>query len=308
MKISHALAAAAAVATAGSVGILGAPIASADPTTTTIGSQAKLVDGNVVQAWTITNLKPSSDAIPYPVAGTLWEATATDEALEGGATPIVSNLNARAKSGETYRVLFGVATPQGVNPSTLAQGEKTTGKVYFDVTGDKPDSVVYNAGGQDLLVWVEAPPPARQGGTQWTPAPSRGQTSPAPAATPATPAPAASPTATGTEGAPLPASGAQLPTGSSGTPLPVGTPATPLPTGSQGTPLPAGSQGTPAVAGTEGAPLPASAQEAPALAPAPAVAPAPAPAVSQGTPLPAGSQGTPATPTTTTIAPPPPGS
>ncbi len=312
MKISHALAAAAAVATAGSVGILGAPIASADPTTTTIGSQARLVDGNVVQGWTITNLKPSSDAIPYPVAGTLWEATATDEALEGGATPIVSNLNARAKSGETYRVLFGVATPQGVNPSTLAQGQKTTGKVYFDVTGDKPDSVVYNAGGQDLLVWVEAPPPARQGGTQWSPAPSRGQTSQAPAATPATPAPAASPTATGTEGAPLPASagGAQLPAGSSGTPLPVGTPATPLPAGSQGTPLPVGSQGTPAVAGTEGAPLPASAQEAPAVAPtpAPAVAPAPAPAVSQGTPLPEGSQGTPATPTTTTIAPAPPAS
>src|SRR3954454_19207027 len=78
---------------------------SADPTTTTIGSQAKLVDGNVVQGWTITNLKSSSDTIPYPVAGTLWGATAPDEALEGGATPIVSNLNARAKSGETYRVL-----------------------------------------------------------------------------------------------------------------------------------------------------------------------------------------------------------
>jgi hypothetical protein len=321
VKITHALATAAAVATAGSVGILGAPIASADPTTTTIGSQAKLVDGNVVQGWTITNLKPSSDAIPYPVAGTLWEATATDEAIEGGATPIVSNLNARAKNGETYRVLFGVATPQGVNPSTLAQGQKTTGKVYFDVTGEKPDSVVYNAGGQDLLVWVEAPPPARQGGT-WSPAPSRGQTSPAPAATPATPAPAANPTATGTEGAPLPASaeGAQLPTGSSGTPLPVGNPAAPLPTGSQGTPLPVGSQGTPAVAGTEGTPLPASVQEVPAGAPTPAPAgaptpapagaptPAPAPAASQGTPLPEGSQGTPATPTTTTIAPPPPAS
>ena len=164
MKITSALAAAAAIAAAGSVGIIGAPNAAADDTsTTTIGSQAKLVDGNVVQGWTITGLKTSSDPIPYPVAGTLWEATATDEAIQGGATPIVSNLNARARSGQTYRALFGVATPQGVNPSTLAPGEKTTGKVYFDVTGETPDSVVYNAGGQDLLVWVQpaAGPPGR---------------------------------------------------------------------------------------------------------------------------------------------------
>jgi hypothetical protein len=248
VKITSALAVAAAIAAAGSVGILGAPVALADPSTTTIGSQAKLVDGNVVQGWTITGLKTSSDAIPYPVAGTLWEATATDEALQGGATPIVSNLNARARSGQTYRALFGVATPQGVNPSTLAQGEKTTGKVYFDVTGDTPDSVVYNAGGQDLLVWVQPPPAPRSSGGPSSG--SRGSATAAPAATtPGAPAAAGSPAAaTGTEGTPL-AAGASTPAGS------------------QGTPLPAGSEGTP---------LPASAQEAPAVAPAPA---------GQGTPV-----------------------
>ena len=120
-----------------------------------------------MQGWTITDLKASTDQIPYPVAGTLWEATATDQAIEGSVTPIVSNLNARAKSGETYRVLFGVATPQGVNPATLAQGQQTTGKVYFDVVGDTPDSVVYNAGGQDLAgvgaATAPAPHPARRG-------------------------------------------------------------------------------------------------------------------------------------------------
>jgi hypothetical protein len=105
------------LAAAATVSIIGAPIASAeDVTTTTVGNQAKLVDGNVVQGWTISNLRTSSDVIPYPVAGTLWEATATDEAIQGSATPIVSNLNARARSGRTYRVLFEVATPQGVNP------------------------------------------------------------------------------------------------------------------------------------------------------------------------------------------------
>jgi hypothetical protein len=137
----------------------------------------------------------------------------------------VSNLNARARSGQTYRALFGVATPQGVNPSTLAQGEKTTGKVYFDVTGDTPDSVVYNAGGQDVLVWVQPPPQPRSSGTSSSGA--SGQTSAAPAATTSgTPAVAGSPAAaTGTEGAPLPA-GAPLPSGSSGTLLPAGTPGT----------------------------------------------------------------------------------
>jgi hypothetical protein len=70
-----------------------------------------LTNGNVVQGGTISNLKTRTEQIPYPVAGTLWEATATDQAIEGSATPIVSNLNARAKSGETYRVVFGVATP-----------------------------------------------------------------------------------------------------------------------------------------------------------------------------------------------------
>ena len=291
------LTAAATVATAGAVGLITAPTSAAeDVTTTTVGSQAKLVDGNVIQGWTISDLRPSSDAIPYPVAGTLWEATATDEALQGSATPIVSNLNARARSGETYRVLFGVATPQGVNPATLPQGQKTTGKVYFDVTGDAPDAVVYSAGNQDLLAWAQAAPTPRQsgtqGGTQWRP-PARSQASPAPAATPATPAPAATPAVPGTTpapaapaatpvpaapGAPLPASaeaapGAPLPAGSQGTPLPAGSQGTPLPAGSQGTPMPAGNQGTPALVPAEGA-LPPTGQGTPTT-PVTTVPPAP---------------------------------
>jgi hypothetical protein len=306
------LAAAATVATAGAVGIIAAPVSSAeDVVTTTIGSQAKLVDGNVVQGWTITNLRPSSDVIPYPVAGTLWEATATDEAIEGSATPIVSNLNARARSGETYRVLFGVATPQGVNPATLAQGQKTTGKVYFDVTGDSPDAVVYSAGNEDLLAWAQpVTTPQRQGGSQWTP-PARGQASPAPAATPATPVPATAPGATPAAAAPaatpVPAAPATTPVPAApGAPLPASAeavPGAPLPAGSQGTPLPAGSQGTPLPAGSQGTPLPAGSEGTPAMAPAEG---APVPASTATTPLPASSQGTPATPVTTTTVPPAP--
>jgi hypothetical protein len=321
-------------AAVGAIGAISAPIAGAeagapDVTTQNIGSAGKLLDGNVIQEWTITDLKPSSDVIPHPLNGTLWEATATDRAVQGVVTPIVSNFNARAADGQTYRALFGAATPQGVNPSTLGQGEQTSGKIYFDVTGPKPESVVYNAAGQDLLVWEHAAPSAPQSSPSSYPStryPSQRPATTAPAATPAQPAEAAA-TAPGTPGAAPAAAGTEVPaaTGSVGTPLPAGSTGTPLPAGSTGTPLPAGSQGTPAPAGTAaapagsvGTPLPAGSQGTPAApgapaAVAPAVEGAPVPASTQGTALPAGSQGTPAapgpeqvpTPTTYTPAPTP---
>jgi hypothetical protein len=254
-------------------GLVCAPIVSADaaepaaPSTQSLGSQAKLVNGDVIQGWTISNLKPSSDTIPHQVSGTLWEATATDAALQGSVTPIVSNFNARAADGQTYRALFGVATPQGVNPSTIAQGDETSGKVYFDVTGSAPTSVVYNAGGQDLLIWNQ-PAPSSTGST-YKSYPATGPATAAPAGTTAD-APegtVAAPTATGAE---VPAAGSQ------GTPLPEGTQGNAVPAGSQGTPLPEGSQGTPATP-AEGAPVPAA---------------------SQGTPAPEGGEQVPPTPTT----------
>ncbi len=253
MKLSRITSVLAATATGG---FLGAPLASAEPAepeatqtgptvqTQTLGSQGKLVDGAVIQGWTITNLKPSSDVIPYPVAGTLWEATATDQAIQGPATPIVSNLNARAADGQTYRSLFGVATAQGVNPSTLAPGQETSGKVYFDITGASPDSVVYNAGGRDLLVWTQ--PPASSSSTL----PTSYGTGSSPAAAAEAPATEV-PEGTATE---VPAAtSSQAPEGSQGTPLPEGAPAQPA----QGTPAPAGTEGIPQPAGSQGTPLPA---------------------------------------------------
>lgn len=139
MKITNALA---TVVAAGAIGFIGTPIAAADDlTTTTIGNEARLTNGNVVQGWTITNLKPSTDVIPYPVAGTLWEATATDQAIEGSVTPIVSNLNARAKSGETYRVLFGVATPQGVNPQPSPRASRPRARCTSLATPERKPAV-----------------------------------------------------------------------------------------------------------------------------------------------------------------------
>jgi hypothetical protein len=285
LKITTITAAFAAAA-AGAAAVIGAPSAFADDLETqTLGEQAELVNGDVTQSWTVSNLKTSTDVIPYPVRGTLWEATATDEAVRGNVTPIVSNLNARARSGETYRALFQVATPQGVNPSTLAQGQKTTGKVYFDVTGDTPDSVVYNAGGNDVALWVQPPPSSTgQSGRSWPTTGGGAATTPAEgtaAGAEAVSVPPAEGTAAteGTPGAP----GTTLPTGSQGTPITPGSQGTPITPNTQGTtPVPAGEQGTPVPAGNQGTPVPAANQGTPA------------PAGSQGTPAAAGSQGTPA--------------
>ncbi|MBJ7464971.1 MAG: MPT63 family protein [Mycolicibacterium sp.] len=300
--------AAAAIAAAGAITALSAPIAIADDhnavNTTHLGSQAELVDGNVVQGWTVTGLKVSTDTIPYQPHGTLWEATATDHAIQGSAIPIVSNFNARARDGQTYRALFGVATAQGVNPATLAQGQQTSGKVYFDVTGSAPDSVVYATNATDLIVWVTPPPAASTGsaaasGTRTYQAPATEATS---TETSTTETPAAPADAEATTPAPttVPAEA-----GRQGTPLPEGTAETaPVPAGSQGTPLPEGEPGlTPAgvqeVPATAAAPAPAAEGTAPAPA-AVEAAPAPAEAGSQGTPLPEG-----AAPTTTPVVAPP---
>lgn len=143
------------MATVAVVALAGAPAASANPSVAPLGTQQELTapTGNIA-AWTVSDLRTSADQLPAPLAGELWEATATVEAVRGDVTPVISDLNARAANGQNYRALFNVATPQGINPSILRQGMRSTGKVYFDVTGQEPNSVVYNDGVQDLLIWT----------------------------------------------------------------------------------------------------------------------------------------------------------
>ncbi|MEB3032909.1 MPT63 family protein [[Mycobacterium] nativiensis] len=226
-SISTALAAAALAA----VGSLSTGIAGADPdpapSTQPIGTQGTLAEGPGVHGWTINDLRPSSDPIPYQPRGTLWEATATDEALQGTVFPIVANLSARSASGQDYQSLFTVPTPQGLVPAALTQGQKTSGKVYFDVTGDAPNSMVYHGGGTDLIRWVQpAPPPQAPPAAPQPQAPSAGSGSHPPASGGSHRAPAA------------PQAPAQRPARPT-TPPPAGSSGTPIPEGSSGTPLPA---------------------------------------------------------------------
>lgn len=277
---STILAAIAATGGALSVGLAhadpGTAVAAANTTNLhTLGSPTQIGEGT----WTVTNLKPSSDTIPYHLNGTLWEATATDEATQSSTTPIVSNFNARARNGQTYRELFQVATAQGVSPAGLAQGQQASGKLYFDVTGDTPDSVTYNAGGSDLAVWVQ-PPPSTGGAAAGGPghgnagsgAPTSGTGAPqAPTAVPASNPGSVGTPATGlAQGTPLPGAvpgGPQTPAAATPTapqppqaPVP-GAPQTPAPAAplpqAPGAPQPPaqGSLGTPLAPGTDQTPV-----------------------------------------------------
>jgi len=105
--------------------------------------------------YTVSGLNPSSDPVPHN--GQLYAADVTVDGLGGWATPIVALFNARAESGANYVVIANA--PGG--PAAAPPGGSSTGTLYFDVVGDVPNSVVYNDGTQDLLVWV---PGAAEGG------------------------------------------------------------------------------------------------------------------------------------------------
>ncbi len=148
-----------AVAVLSVVGIASAPIASSAgyPLVGKLGSTLKMTDsvGQVQLSWQVSDLKPSSDVMPgYPVAGKLWEATATVRALSGPVTPGVSQFNAVAPNRASYRVLWMVASPINISGATIPQGGQSTGKIHFDVTGAAPTTVTMNNGMEDLMVWT----------------------------------------------------------------------------------------------------------------------------------------------------------
>jgi hypothetical protein len=123
------------------------------------GSQERLSDwgtGGPMIGYTVRDLSPSSDPVPHNCQ--LYEATVTVDAFGSWATPVVPMFNARAEGGQNYRVV-GDAGVGGVVPP----GGSSTGKLYFDVVGDVPNSVVYNDGVRDLLAWVPGP---LEGGTR----------------------------------------------------------------------------------------------------------------------------------------------
>lgn len=120
------------------------------------GSDQKLVDatGATVQEWNVRDLKKSPAPTPgYPLAGQLWEATVSVEAVSGTVTPLIPNIHALTAQGASYPALWQLSTSEGIPGATLAQGQASTGKVYFDATGSDPVAVTYTAGGTGTLMW-----------------------------------------------------------------------------------------------------------------------------------------------------------
>jgi hypothetical protein len=119
-----------------------------------LGVQETVKDINgPLTGYTVTGLMPSSDPVPYPVAGRLYEATVKTDALVGTVVPAPALFNARAENGDNYRSLANVASLGG----PVGQGGSSTGKVYFDVVASTPNSVVYNNGFEDILGWIQPP-------------------------------------------------------------------------------------------------------------------------------------------------------
>jgi hypothetical protein len=146
--------AAVAAASAAMFGIAAVPQASATSNLQLFGVQETVQDINgPLTGYTVTGLMPSGDPVAYPVAGRLYEATVKTDAVAGTVTPFAPYFNARAESGQNYPALANVSTVGG----PVGQGGSTTGKVYFDVVGDVPNSVVFNNGAEDILGWVQPP-------------------------------------------------------------------------------------------------------------------------------------------------------
>jgi hypothetical protein len=111
----------------------------------------------LVTAYTVSNLQPTNITIPgYTPRGKLYQANITARSDGGTVTPLISDFNARAADGTTYRVIDTVATPNGISPAPINQGQHSDGKIYFDVTGPPPNGVVYNDGAEDVLIWTSS--------------------------------------------------------------------------------------------------------------------------------------------------------
>ncbi len=158
MKITRMIVTALATAIMAMIGVTDAPIASAaNPMVGKLGSELTMTDsvGQVVLSWKVGDLKPSTDVMPdYPVAGKLWEATATVKAIRGSVTPAISQFNAVAPNQAAYRVLWQVASPTNISGATILEGAQSTGKIHFDVTGPSPTTITMNNGMEDLMIWT----------------------------------------------------------------------------------------------------------------------------------------------------------
>lgn len=152
-----AIAAAAAVA----AGIAVAPPASATDNIKIFGEQERLIgpNGFPYMGYTVYQLSPSSDPVPHN--GNLYAAKLVVDGYGGDANPMIERFGARAERGAFYPAI---------------QGSSTLDRLYFDIVGDAPNSVVWNDGVRDILAWIPGELPLE--GLRGTPPPPEPATGP----------------------------------------------------------------------------------------------------------------------------------
>ena len=137
----------------------GAASAAPPPNIQGFGTSEQLIDGPMVTSYTVSNLQPSTMAIPgYTPKGTLYQADIVARSDGGLVTPQVRDFSARGPNGQSYKLIDKVEVPNGLNPAPIPQGSESRGTLYFDVTGAPPNGVVYNDGLQDILMWTSNMP------------------------------------------------------------------------------------------------------------------------------------------------------
>ena len=116
------------------------------------GDQIRVIDtvGNPIIGYTVSDFGPSSADVPHN--GQLYAATLAVQAYGAPANPAVIMFNARAQSGEGYRAIL--EGPDVITAASVPAGTTSSGKLYFDVTGDTPNSVVLNDGMRDVFAWI----------------------------------------------------------------------------------------------------------------------------------------------------------
>ena len=148
--LAAATAATAATAILFSVSVT--PQASAAGDNQVVGIEQLARDSNGAEiSYTVTNILPSADPLGYPVAGQLYEALVMARATQGTAVPMALAFSAHTDDGATYPAL---ANASGLSGAPLADGATTDGKIYFDVVGDVPTSIIYG-NGPEVLIWKQ---------------------------------------------------------------------------------------------------------------------------------------------------------
>ena len=142
MKIAKLAGVAATVVMCSLAGVNAAPAWATD-SVKVFGEQETLNGPNGLPyiGYAVGKLAPSSDAVPHN--GKLYAAKLTIDGFGGSYPVFIERFGARAESGDFYPSIWGASN---------------AGKLYFDVVGDIPNSVVFNDGTRDLLAWVPGQP------------------------------------------------------------------------------------------------------------------------------------------------------